>query len=181
MSGSSSLAPIVPGDRRLNRNGGGRSAHHLVTDRWTCRRYCSRLGTGASPAAERKGAKPTARFRLPVRCRPKKRMYGGQGKAVGCVPPTALLFVPRPAYMRHPHMGSTQSFFSTPRSSSSSIIVDSVRCSSAALIRRSFAQHATAMFFAHFVGDAGSREPVNAGRSCRAARISTRFRLPAGS
>jgi len=32
-----------------------------------------------------------------------------------------------------------------------SIIVDSVRCSSAALIRRSFAQHATTMFFAHLV------------------------------
>ena len=56
-----------------------------------------------------------------------------------------------PEWRAGQRLGSSQSFFSTPRSSSSSIIVDSVRCSSAALIRRSFAQHATTMFFAHLV------------------------------
>ena len=50
-------------------------------------------------------ASPSLSFRQPDDDRPRKRhVRGDEGKAVGCVPPTALLFVePRPAFIRHRH------------------------------------------------------------------------------
>ena len=57
------------------------------------RRYAALVGLGRPSAWDEGEARITSPpVRQPARCR-EHGTYGGQGKAVGCVPPTALLFV----------------------------------------------------------------------------------------
>src|SRR5262249_4277800 len=85
------------------------SGHSFISvDCLERRRYAPLVELGASPPAALKGDEKvklqrahcfTARFRHPGDYRPRKRYVGGQGKAVGCVPPTALLSFRRLSFL----------------------------------------------------------------------------------